>query len=197
MRAGNRRRAGSAGRPLHDPPAGCTRKRIGGGQGRRLCTPAPCAWAIAAFSSAAARASGKSSLVLALLFGADDTVLIADDQVSLSCHGGRLMAAAPASLRRPPGSARCRHRTRPYVSPASIDLVVDLKPLADCPRLPGEGGRWMTSPVRRCAVSLLLRARPTALPHSRRARLGASVSSIDIYSKSMKDRSLLRCGISW
>ena len=85
-----------------------------------------------------ASGAGKSALVLALLFGADDAVLVADDRVALSSADGRLMAAVPAPLAgllevRSVGIVR-----RPYVSPAAIDLIVDLLPLADCPRLPDE-----------------------------------------------------------
>jgi serine kinase of HPr protein (carbohydrate metabolism regulator) len=85
-----------------------------------------------------ASGSGKSALVLALLYSGDSAVLVADDRVYLAAEGGGLMASAPESLAgllevRGVGIVR-----RPYVSPVAVDLVVDLLPLADCPRLPDE-----------------------------------------------------------
>jgi serine kinase of HPr protein (carbohydrate metabolism regulator) len=83
-----------------------------------------------------ASGSGKSTLVLHLLAGDAAAQLIADDRVILSVAGGRLLASAPeplAGLLEVRGQGLIR---RPFVSPASIDLVVDLRPPAECPRLP-------------------------------------------------------------
>jgi serine kinase of HPr protein (carbohydrate metabolism regulator) len=83
-----------------------------------------------------ASGSGKSALVLQLLFGEPPARLVADDRVALSVEAGRLVAAVPeplAGLLEVRGQGVVR---RPFVSPAAIDLVVDLRPLAECPRLP-------------------------------------------------------------
>jgi serine kinase of HPr protein (carbohydrate metabolism regulator) len=83
-----------------------------------------------------ASGSGKSALVLRLLFADPRARLIADDRVALSLDGDRLMASPPESLA---GLLEVRGQgivRRPFVSPAAIHLVVDLRPLADCPRLP-------------------------------------------------------------
>jgi serine kinase of HPr protein (carbohydrate metabolism regulator) len=85
-----------------------------------------------------ATGSGKSSLLMALIFGEARATLIADDRVVLSVAGGRLFAAAPEAI-----AGRMEVRgvgivDLPYVSPAEIALVVDLAPLAECPRLPDE-----------------------------------------------------------
>ena len=83
-----------------------------------------------------ASGSGKSSLLLSLVVGGGDAMLIADDRVVLAAKGGRLVAAVPEAI-----AGRMEVRgvgivRRPHVSPAPIDLVVDLLPLAECPRLP-------------------------------------------------------------
>jgi serine kinase of HPr protein (carbohydrate metabolism regulator) len=82
--------------------------------------------------------SGKSSLLMALIFGETRATLVADDRVVLSVAGGRLLAAPPESI-----AGRMEVRgvgiiDLPYVSPAAIALVVDLVPLSECPRLPDE-----------------------------------------------------------
>jgi HPr kinase/phosphorylase len=81
--------------------------------------------------------SGKSSLLLGLLAGDPAaTWLIADDRVILAAAHGRLIAAAPAALA---GLMEIRGQgivRRPFVSPARLDLVVDLMALADCERMP-------------------------------------------------------------
>ena len=87
-----------------------------------------------------AAGSGKSSLLLSLIFDAG-AMLVADDRVALAASGGRLVAAAPEAI-----AGRMEVRgvgivRRPYVSPATIDLVVDLLPLDECPRLPDEAER--------------------------------------------------------
>jgi serine kinase of HPr protein (carbohydrate metabolism regulator) len=51
-------------------------------------------------------------------------------------HDGRLVAAAPEAIA---GKLEIRGQgivNAPHVSPVAIGLVVDLLPLADCPRLP-------------------------------------------------------------
>jgi HPr kinase/phosphorylase len=82
-------------------------------------------------------ASGKSSLLLAVLAARPGiAALIADDRVALSVVDGRLFAAAPQGLA---GLMEIRGQgivRRPFVSPAAIDLVADLLPLGECPRLP-------------------------------------------------------------
>jgi len=81
--------------------------------------------------------SGKSSLLLGLLAGDPATTwLIADDRVILTAAHGRLIAAAPPALA---GLMEIRGQgivRRPFVSPARLDLVVDLMRLADCERMP-------------------------------------------------------------
>jgi serine kinase of HPr protein (carbohydrate metabolism regulator) len=83
-----------------------------------------------------AAGSGKSSLLLSLVVGPGDAMLVADDRVIMTADGGRLVAAAPEAI-----AGRLEVRgvgivRRPHASPVPIDLVVDLLPLADCPRLP-------------------------------------------------------------
>ena len=83
-----------------------------------------------------AAGSGKSSLLLSLVFGPGEAVLVADDRVIVAANGGRLIAAVPEAI-----AGRMEVRgvgmiRRPHVSPVPIDLVVDLLPLAECPRLP-------------------------------------------------------------
>jgi serine kinase of HPr protein (carbohydrate metabolism regulator) len=80
--------------------------------------------------------SGKSSLLLSLLYGASATTLVADDRVVLTAANGRLVASVPEAIAgrmevRGVGIVRRSHR-----SPAAIDLVVDMLPLEECPRLP-------------------------------------------------------------
>ncbi len=84
-----------------------------------------------------ASGSGKSALVLALI--ADNpaaNALVADDRVALAAVNGRIVASVPPALA---GLIELRGQgilSQPHVSPAVIDLVVDLAPAADCPRLP-------------------------------------------------------------
>ena len=81
--------------------------------------------------------SGKSSLLLGLLASEPATTwLIADDRVVVTAAHGRLIASAPpvlAGLMEIRGQGIVR---RPFVSPARLHLVVDLKPLSDCDRMP-------------------------------------------------------------
>ncbi|MEJ0011447.1 MAG: serine/threonine protein kinase [Bauldia sp.] len=82
-----------------------------------------------------ASGSGKSSLLLALISSAN-AVLVADDQAHLRAEHGRVIAHVPdaiAGLMEIRGVGIVR---RPHVASAPIDLVVDLLPLAECPRLP-------------------------------------------------------------
>jgi HPr kinase/phosphorylase len=86
---------------------------------------------------------GKSSLLLALLSAREaNAILIADDRVHLAAASGRVLAAVPAAIA---GQMEIRGVgivEKPHVSPAPIDLVVDLLPLAECPRLPdGDAAR--------------------------------------------------------
>jgi serine kinase of HPr protein (carbohydrate metabolism regulator) len=83
-----------------------------------------------------ASGSGKSSLLLSLMMGTPAAVLVADDRVILSVDQGRVFAAVPEALA---GQLEVRGLgivRRPHVSPVVIDLVVDLLPLAECPRMP-------------------------------------------------------------
>ncbi|MCX5580732.1 HPr kinase/phosphorylase [Kaistia terrae] len=80
---------------------------------------------------------GKSSLLLALLM-ADRPAsrLVADDRVVLAVTDGRLYAGAPEILA---GLLEIRGQglvTVPYLSPVSIDLVVDFEPPEQCLRMP-------------------------------------------------------------
>lgn len=85
--------------------------------------------------------SGKSSLLLALIEDPrQDATLIADDRVILAAGEG-LVARSPETLTgllevRGIGIVR-----RPCVPEARIDLVVELRPIGDCPRLPAEEDR--------------------------------------------------------
>ena len=83
--------------------------------------------------------SGKSALVLALIDrDPAGTTLVADDRANVSAANGRLMASVPDALA---GRIEIRGQgidRRPHVSPAAIDLVVDLLPLQECPRLPSD-----------------------------------------------------------
>jgi len=84
-----------------------------------------------------ASGSGKSALLLGLLaVDPAATWLIADDRVILTAVHGRLLAAAPPALA---GLMEIRGQgivRRSFVSPAPIDLVVDLVPLAATRRMP-------------------------------------------------------------
>jgi HPr kinase/phosphorylase len=81
--------------------------------------------------------SGKSSLVLQILSAEPvGSALIADDRVALKADGGRVIASAPellAGLLEIRGQGILR---LPYLSPAAIDLIVDIVPKDDCPRMP-------------------------------------------------------------
>lgn len=85
---------------------------------------------------------GKSSLLLALLM-ADRPAsrLVADDRVELAVVAGQLQASVPDILA---GLLEIRGQglvTVPYLSPVSIDLVVDLEPIERCVRMPEEADR--------------------------------------------------------
>jgi serine kinase of HPr protein (carbohydrate metabolism regulator) len=88
-----------------------------------------------------ASGSGKSALVLALLHSDSRNRLIADDRTVLSVRDGRLIASVPPELA---GLLEIRGQgivRRPHLSPASVDLVVDLLPAAQCPRMPEPADR--------------------------------------------------------
>jgi len=84
-----------------------------------------------------ASGSGKSSLLLALITSRDTAaVLVADDRVVVVAEGDRVVASPPASLAglmeiRGVGIVR-----RDHLPSVLVDLVVDLKPLGECPRYP-------------------------------------------------------------
>ena len=82
--------------------------------------------------------SGKSTLLAALIAGMPPARLVADDRVVLTVTAGGVFAAAPPALAglleiRGAGIVRL-----PYVIRVPVVLVVDLLPLAACPRLPDE-----------------------------------------------------------
>ncbi|HEV2000219.1 MAG TPA: HPr kinase/phosphatase C-terminal domain-containing protein [Xanthobacteraceae bacterium] len=89
--------------------------------------------------------SGKTRLALALIDAAHTGALpfarlVADDRVRLSVAHGRLIAAAPDTIR---GLAEVRGlgiRTLPYEARAVVGLVVDLA-AADAARVAAEAGR--------------------------------------------------------
>lgn len=82
-----------------------------------------------------ASGAGKSSLLLALI--AAGGTLVADDRVVLAADGdGRLLASPPESLAglmevRGVGIVR-----RPFVAGVPIALAVEVRAVAECPRLP-------------------------------------------------------------
>ncbi|WP_421725150.1 HPr kinase/phosphorylase [Bauldia sp.] len=84
-----------------------------------------------------ASGSGKSSLALGLLTIAPEAAaLIADDRVVLTVRDDQVFASAPESLAgllevRSVGIVRY-----PHFGPSAIHLVVDLRPMAECPRIP-------------------------------------------------------------
>jgi HPr kinase/phosphorylase len=86
-----------------------------------------------------ASGSGKSSLLLSLLDGnPNGGKLVADDRAHLASEDGRLVASVPVAI-----AGRMEIRgvgivERPYVSSVAVDLVVDLLPLEQCPRMPSE-----------------------------------------------------------
>jgi HPr kinase/phosphorylase len=86
-----------------------------------------------------ASGSGKSSLLLSLLDGNPAGAhLVADDRAHLAAECGRLVASVPEAIA---GKMEIRGvgiMEWPYVSPVAVDLVVDLLPLEQCPRLPSE-----------------------------------------------------------
>jgi serine kinase of HPr protein (carbohydrate metabolism regulator) len=84
-----------------------------------------------------ASGSGKSSLVLGLIATEPAaTWLIADDRATLTAAHGRLVVTVPPAL---VGLLEIRGQgivRRPYVSPARLDLVVDLVPPETGERMP-------------------------------------------------------------
>ena len=98
-----------------------------------------------------AAGSGKSSLILQLLTtGQKDSRLVADDRVLLRQEDGHVIASAPSAIAglleiRGQGIVRV-----PFVARATVDLVVDLLPAAECPRMPEPEARAVTL----CGVTL-------------------------------------------
>ena len=83
-----------------------------------------------------ASGSGKSSLIFDLIAAPHPAWLVADDRVVLVAAHGRLVASVPAAIA---GRLEIRGQgivSLPFVSPVVIRLVVDLLPVALCPRLP-------------------------------------------------------------
>ena len=91
--------------------------------------------------------SGKSSLVLGLIDRDPDTTrLVADDRVALALDGACLVATAPAAI-----AGRLEVRgigivEMPHLAACPVALVVDIRPPADCERMP---------PAEALAVTLL------------------------------------------
>jgi HPr kinase/phosphorylase len=86
-----------------------------------------------------ASGSGKSSLLLSLLDGSPAAArLVADDRACLVADGERLLASVPEAIA---GQMEIRGVgivQRPYLASVALDLVVDLLPLEECPRMPSE-----------------------------------------------------------
>jgi serine kinase of HPr protein (carbohydrate metabolism regulator) len=84
-----------------------------------------------------ASGSGKSSLLMALVISRDaGAVLVADDRAVVARDGDRVIASPPPALAglmeiRGVGIVR-----REHVAAVPLALVVELKPLAECPRFP-------------------------------------------------------------
>jgi len=86
-----------------------------------------------------ASGSGKSSLLLSLLDGSPAAAkLVADDRAHVTVEGGRVLASVPEAIA---GKMEIRGVgivQRSYVASVAVDLVVDLLPLDECPRMPSE-----------------------------------------------------------
>jgi serine kinase of HPr protein (carbohydrate metabolism regulator) len=93
-----------------------------------------------------ASGAGKSSLLLALI--AAGGTLVADDRVVVVADAGRLIASPPealAGLMEVRGVGIVRY---PFVSAAAIGLAVEVRPAAECPRLPdGDDARLAVAGV--------------------------------------------------
>jgi serine kinase of HPr protein (carbohydrate metabolism regulator) len=117
-----------------------------------------------------ASGSGKSSLLLSLLDRDPDAMLVADDRAHLAVENGRLIATVPDTIAgqmeiRGVGIVR-----RPHVAHTAIDLVVDLVPLAESPRLPDEEARVTLEGVSLCRIFVALGA------HDGAARVRAALA---------------------
>jgi len=80
--------------------------------------------------------SGKSSLLLALIYGSPPATLVADDRVHLAAPNGKVVATVPDEIA---GRMEIRGQgivERPYVRSAVVDAVIDLLPREACPRMP-------------------------------------------------------------
>jgi HPr kinase/phosphorylase len=86
-----------------------------------------------------ASGSGKSSLLLSLLDGSPAAAtLVADDRAYVTVEGDRILASVPEAIA---GKMEIRGLgivQRSYVASVAVDLVVDLLPLEECPRMPSE-----------------------------------------------------------
>jgi serine kinase of HPr protein (carbohydrate metabolism regulator) len=86
-----------------------------------------------------ASGSGKSSLLLSLLDGSPAAAtLVADDRAHVTVEGDRILASVPEAIA---GKLEIRGIgivQRSYVASVAVDLVVDLLPLEECPRMPSE-----------------------------------------------------------
>ncbi len=84
--------------------------------------------------------SGKSSLVLGLIDrDPARTRLVADDRVALAVDGDRLVATVPAAIA---GKLEVRGIgvvDLPHVPSCPVALVVDIRPPAECERMPAAG----------------------------------------------------------
>jgi HPr kinase/phosphorylase len=89
--------------------------------------------------------SGKSSLVLGLIDrDPAATRLVADDRVALSLDGAHLVATAPGALA---GKLEVRGIgivDMAHLASCPVVLVVDIRPAADCVRMPAAGDLAVT-----------------------------------------------------
>jgi len=88
--------------------------------------------------------SGKSSLLLALIYGTPPARLVADDRVHLAVPDGRLVATVPDGIA---GRMEIRGQgivQRLYVRSTVVDVVVDLLPPEACPRMPSAEDETVT-----------------------------------------------------
>lgn len=92
-----------------------------------------------------ASGSGKSSLVLGLIDrDPGSTRLVADDRVALDVDGGRLVASAPEAIA---GKLEVRGIgivEIPHLAACPVALVVDIRPLTECDRMPAAAARTTT-----------------------------------------------------
>ena len=102
-----------------------------------------------------ASGAGKTGLALALIVHVRaanrEAKLVADDQVFVEQRGGRLVATVPPTIAGLVEVRGCGVRAIDFAPSATVDLVVDLVPAAQAPRLsPGD-----TAALAGCDIPLL------------------------------------------